>query len=79
MWVPKKCFFCVFSGFHPSMVSRASLGRLLGLKARQNGGPDFLLLWDHAFTFFGDTLEYFLCSMNNKLVVLDVEFTVVFA
>jgi hypothetical protein len=63
------------------MVARASLGRLLGPKPRQNGGPDmdFLLFWDHAFTFFGDTLEYFLCSMNNKLVALDVEFTVVFA
>ena len=63
------------------MVSRASLGRLPALKARQNGGPDmdFLLLWDHAFTFFGDTLEYFLCSMNNKLIVVDVKFTVVFA
>ena len=40
---------------------------------------DFLLFWDHAFTFFGDTLEYFLCSMNYKLIVLDVQFTVVFA
>ena len=66
---------------HPSMVSRASLGRLPGPKAGQNGGPhmDFLLFWDHAFTFFGDTLEYFLCSMNNKLIVVDVKFTVVFA
>ena len=79
--VPKKCFFCDFSGFHPSMVARASLGRLPGPKPRQNGGPDmyFLLFWDQAFTFFGDTLEYFLCSMNDKVVVLDVEFTVVFA
>ena len=77
----KKVFFCGFSGFHPSMVSRASLGRLLGLKARQNGGlgMDFLLFWDHVLTFFGDTLEYFLCSMNNKLIVLDVQFTVVLA
>ena len=40
---------------------------------------DFLLFWDHAFIFFGDTLEYFLCSMNYKLIVLDVQFTVVFA
>ena len=39
----------------------------------------FLLFWDHAFTFFGDTLEYFVCSMNNNLIVLDVKFTVVFA
>ena len=63
------------------MVSRASLGRLLGLKARQNGGPDmdFLLLWDHAVTFFGDTLEFLVCSMNKKLIVLDVQFAVVFA
>ena len=63
------------------MVARASLGRLPGSKACKNRGPDmdFLLFWDHAFAFFGDTLEYFLCSMNNKLVVLDVEFTVVFA
>ena len=79
--VPKKCFFFGFSGFHLSMVARASLGRLPGSKARQNGGPDmdFLLFRDHAFTFFGDTLEYFLCSMNYKLIVLDVQFTVVFA
>ena len=50
-------------------------------KASQSDAPEmhFLLFWDHAFTFFGDTLEYFLFSMNNKLVVLDVEFTVVFA
>ena len=63
------------------MVARASMGRLPGPKPHQNEGPDmdFLLFWDHAFTFFGDTLEYFLCSMNNKLVVLDVEFMVVFA
>ena len=79
--VQKNWSFCGFSGFHPSMVSRASLGRLAGSKARQNGGPDmdFLLFRDHAFTFFGDTLEYFLCSMNYKLIVLDVQFTVVFA
>ena len=79
--VPKKWYLRGFSGFHPSMVSRASLGRLSGSKARQNGGPDmdFLLFRDHAFTFFGDTLEYFLCSMNYKLIVLDVQFTVVFA
>tara|TARA_B100001142_G_scaffold188091_1_gene187238 strand:- start:90 stop:347 length:258 start_codon:yes stop_codon:yes gene_type:complete len=38
--VPKKWFFCGFSGFHPSMVARASLGRLPGSKVRQNGGPD---------------------------------------
>ena len=78
---PKKWSFCGLSGSHPRMVSRASLGGLPGSKARQDGGPDkdFLLLWDHAFTFFGDTLEYFLCSMNNKLIVLEVKFTVVFA
>ena len=65
---PKNMFFCGFSGFHPSMVSKASLGRLPGPKAHQNGGPDmdFLLFWDHALTFFGDTLEYFLCSMSNN-------------
>ena len=40
---------------------------------------DFLLFLDHAFTFFGDTLEYFLCYMNYKLIVLDVQFMVVFA
>ena len=40
---------------------------------------DFLLFRDHAFTFFGDTLEYFLCSMNNKFIVLDVQVTLVFA
>ena len=81
--VPKKWYLRGFSGFHPSMVSRASLGRLPGSKTRQNGGPDmdFLLFWDHAFTFFGDTLEYFLCCMNYKLIVhvLDVQFTIVFA
>ena len=77
---PEKVIFLWFSGFHPSMVSRASLGRLPGSKAHQNGGPDmdFLLFRDHAFTFFGSTLEYFLCSMNYKLIVLDVQFTVVF-
>ena len=79
--VLKKCFFCGFSGFHLSMVARASLGMLPGPKAHQNGGPDmdFLLFWDHAFTFLGDTLEYFLCSMNNKMIDIDVQFTVVFA
>ena len=63
------------------MVARASLGRLPGSKACKNRGPDmnFLLFWDHVFTLFGDTLEYFLCSMNNKLIVLDVQFAVVFA
>ena len=78
---PKKVIFCDFSGFHPSMVARASLGRLPGSEAYQNGGPDmdFLLFWDHAFTLFGDTLEYFLCSMNNKMIDIDVQFTVVFA
>ena len=64
----KKSVFLLFFRVHPSMVSRTSLGRLPGSKARQNGGPDmdFLLCWDHVFTFFGDTLEYCLCSMNNK-------------
>jgi hypothetical protein len=58
---PEKVILGGFSEFHPSMVSRASLGRLPGPKAHQNGGPDmdFLLFWDHAFTFFGDTLEIF--------------------
>ena len=63
------------------MVARASLGRLPGSKALENGGSDmdFLLFRDHSFTFFGDTLEHFLCSMNYKLIVLDVQFTVVVA
>ena len=47
--VPKKWYLCGFSGFHPSMVSRASLGRLPGSKARQNGGPDMDFLRFHVF------------------------------
>ena len=43
--VPKKWSFWVFSGFHPSMVSRVSLGRLAGSKAHQNGGPDTHFVW----------------------------------
>ena len=64
----EKLSFCGFSVFRPSMVSRTSLGRLPGPKARQNVGSDMhsLLFWDHAFTFFGDTLENFLCSMSNN-------------
>ena len=57
--VPKKWFFCGFSGFHPSMVSRVSLGRLPGSKVRQNGGPD-MDFYDFRKLFprdFGDTLE----------------------
>jgi hypothetical protein len=47
------CFFCGCSGFRPSMVSRASLGRLPGPKARQNGGPDM-----HSLLFWGPCVHF---------------------
>ena len=59
------------------MVSGASPGRLPGPKASQNGDldMDFLLFEDHAFAFFGESLQIFVCSMKDKLMVLDVKFT----
>ena len=63
------------------MVSRACSGRLPGPKVSQNGSldMDFLLFEDLAFTFFGDTLEILRVSIKNKLIVLDVKFTFLFA
>ena len=56
------------------MVSRVAPGKLPDPKASQNEAPDidFLLFEDLAFTFFGDTLKYFVCSMNDNLIILDV-------
>ena len=63
------------------MVSRASPGKLPGPKASQNGGPDmdFLEFPIYDSTLFEHTLKYFVCSMNNELIVLDAKFTVLFA
>ena len=55
--VQKKWYLCGFSGFHPSMVSRASLGEAPGLKSTSKwrpghgfsviSGPCFHFLWRH--------------------------------
>ena len=65
----KKSFFCNLLGPHPSMVSRASLGRLPPPKVRKNRGPDndFLLFYDSVFTLFGDTLEMLRVFLEKQI------------
>ena len=78
---PKSDSFVVFRGSIPAWF----LGRPWGGSQAQKHVKIEARTW--IFCYFGtmlslsleDTLEYFVCSMNNKLIVLDVQFTVVFA
>ena len=85
---PKKvfCFFVFFAIFEGS-IPAWSLGRLWGGSRAQNHVKMEARTW--IFCYLGTMLSlpletlwnipYFLCSMNNKFIVLDVQFTVVFA
>ena len=78
---PQKGYFVVFQGAIPAWL----LGRhWAGSQAQKHLKVE---AWIWIFRFFRimrspslETLwKYFVCSMDNKLIVLDVQFTVVFA
>ena len=78
---PEKWFLGAFWGVYLSMVSRASQGGSHAQKHLKMQPQTCILCFFR--TMFSSSLEtlwkYFVCSMNNQILVFDAQFTVVFA